>query len=90
MDKNRPTYSEVARSELFRKLIKKKKRFIVPMTLFFLAFYGTLPVLTAYSNVLNRDAIGSISWAWLFAADLHNPLRRMNLVLDGEDRFVMR
>jgi uncharacterized membrane protein (DUF485 family) len=66
MDKTRLTYSEVARSELFRKLMDKKKRFIIPMTLFFLAFYGTLPVLTAYSKVLNRDAIGSISWAWVF------------------------
>ncbi|CAM3003287.1 DUF485 domain-containing protein [Paenibacillus sediminis] len=68
MSKKQLTYSEVARSELFRKLITKKKRFIIPMTLFFLAFYFTLPVLTAYSEVLNKPAVGAISWAWVFAS----------------------
>lgn len=67
MKKNQLTYSDVARSELFRKLMDEKKRFIIPMTLFFLAFYFTLPVLTAFSNVLNAPAIGSITWAWVFA-----------------------
>lgn len=65
--KNQLTYSDIARSELFRKLMAKKKRFIIPMTLFFLAFYFTLPVLTSYSDVLNNRAVGSISWAWIFA-----------------------
>ncbi|WP_424767454.1 DUF485 domain-containing protein [Paenibacillus sp. sgz302251] len=68
MSKKQLTYSEVARSELFRKLMTKKKRFIVPLTLFFLAFYFTLPILTSFSNVLNEAAIGSITWAWVFAA----------------------
>nr|MBC9203375.1 DUF485 domain-containing protein [Paenibacillus sp. PL91] len=45
----------------------KKKRFIVPITVFFLAFYFTLPILTSYFKVLNNAAIGSISWAWVFA-----------------------
>lgn len=67
MKKNPLTYSDIARSELFRKLMDKKKRFIIPMTLFFLAFYFTLPVLTSFSNVLNAPAVGSITWAWVFA-----------------------
>ncbi|WP_114378343.1 DUF485 domain-containing protein [Paenibacillus prosopidis] len=65
--KNQLTYSDIARSELFRKLMAKKKRFIIPMTLFFLAFYFTLPLLTSFSEVLNNKAVGSISWAWIFA-----------------------
>lgn len=67
MRKSPLTYSDVARSELFRKLMAKKKRFIISMTLFYLAFYFTLPVLTSYSEVLNNKAVGSISWAWIFA-----------------------
>ncbi|KIL37580.1 membrane protein [Cohnella kolymensis] len=67
MQKNPQTYSDIARSELFRKLMDRKKRFIVPLTLFFLAFYFTLPVLTAFSNALNQPAFGSVSWGWVFA-----------------------
>jgi uncharacterized membrane protein (DUF485 family) len=67
VQKNRQTYSDIARSELFRKLMDRKKRFIVPLTLFFLAFYFTLPVMTAFSDALNKPAFGPVSWGWVFA-----------------------
>ncbi|WP_053373512.1 DUF485 domain-containing protein [Paenibacillus sp. FJAT-27812] len=67
MDKGKQNYSDIARSELFVKLMAKKKRFILPITVFFLAFYFTLPILTSYFEVLNKPAVGSISWAWVFA-----------------------
>jgi uncharacterized membrane protein (DUF485 family) len=67
LDKGKQSYSDIARSELFVKLMAKKKRFILPITVFFLAFYFTLPILTSYFEVLNNPAIGSISWAWVFA-----------------------
>ena len=51
----------------FKQLIRAKKRFIIPIVLFFLVFYFTLPLLTAYSTVLNTPAVGSITWAWVFA-----------------------
>jgi uncharacterized membrane protein (DUF485 family) len=60
-------YGEVAQSEKFKELIASKKRFIIPMTVFFLLFYFTLPILTSYTNVLNKSAIGPISWAWVYA-----------------------
>jgi len=60
-------YSAIARSAQFQSLLKRKRRFIVPMTVFFLAFYFLLPILTSYTTILNEDAIGPISWAWLFA-----------------------
>lgn len=60
-------YGEVAQSEKFKELIASKKRFIIPMTVFFLVFYFTLPILTSYTNVLNNSAIGPISWAWVYA-----------------------
>ncbi|MFB5760749.1 DUF485 domain-containing protein [Paenibacillus medicaginis] len=61
------TYSEAARTEIFRNLMAKKKRFIIPLSVFFLAFYFTLPILTSYSDVLNQPAFGSVTWAWVFA-----------------------
>ncbi|MFC5449626.1 DUF485 domain-containing protein [Paenibacillus aestuarii] len=61
-------YSEIVRSEPFTRLMAKKKRFIVPMTLFFLIFYFILPIMTSYSKVLNEKAFGAITWAWLLAS----------------------
>jgi uncharacterized membrane protein (DUF485 family) len=60
-------FEEVAKSEKFKDLIDSKKRFIIPMTVFFLVFYFALPLLTSYTTVLNNSAIGPISWAWVFA-----------------------
>ncbi|PLR86534.1 DUF485 domain-containing protein [Bacillus canaveralius] len=60
-------YSKIAKSSSFQRLLKSKKNFILPFSLFFLAFYFTLPILTAYSKVLNNPAVGAISWAWVFA-----------------------
>ncbi|MDE3839966.1 DUF485 domain-containing protein [Bacillus methanolicus] len=60
-------YSQIAQSSLFKRLLRKKRNFILPFSLFFLAFYFTLPVLTAYSDILNTPAFGPISWAWVFA-----------------------
>lgn len=60
-------YQKVAKSASFKGLMASKKRFIVPVTVFFLLFYIVLPVLTAYSDVLNSEALGPISWGWLLA-----------------------
>lgn len=60
-------FAAVADSPKFKSLIQKKKRFIVPLTVFFLAFYFMLPILTSYTNVLERPAVGDISWAWIYA-----------------------
>jgi uncharacterized membrane protein (DUF485 family) len=60
-------YVKVAESNRFRALLEKKKKFIVPLTIFFLVFYFALPILTSYTNVLERPAIGDISWAWIYA-----------------------
>ncbi|WP_091260155.1 DUF485 domain-containing protein [Aneurinibacillus thermoaerophilus] len=60
-------YTAIAQSKKFKSLIQAKRNFIVPMCVFFIIFYYTLPILTSYSNILNIPAIGSITWAWLYA-----------------------
>ncbi|GGG03748.1 DUF485 domain-containing protein [Paenibacillus abyssi] len=60
-------YTEIVQSDSFRRLMAMKKRFILPLSIFFLVFYFVLPVMTAFSDTLNQRAIGSITWAWLFA-----------------------
>ncbi|RFU62529.1 DUF485 domain-containing protein [Peribacillus glennii] len=60
-------YDKVVQSSSFKELMQQKKNFIIPMSIFFMVFYFTLPVMTAYTTVLNQPAIGAISWAWIFA-----------------------
>ena len=57
----------VERTGAFKDLVKKKKAFIVPATIFFLIFYFGLPVLAAFTTVLNFNVIGSITGAYVYA-----------------------
>ena len=60
-------YSAIANSKKFKALLVSKRNFIIPFTIFFLVFYYVLPIMTSYSTVLNKPAIGAITWAWVFA-----------------------
>ncbi|MEH6908318.1 DUF485 domain-containing protein [Neobacillus drentensis] len=60
-------YTSIVQSSSFQTLLSEKKKFIVPITIFFFCFYFALPVLTSYTTVLNHKFIGSITWAWVFA-----------------------
>lgn len=60
-------FVKIEQSEKFQRLMNDRKKFIVPLTIFFLVFYFLLPVLTSYTTFLNTPVIGDISWVWLFA-----------------------
>ncbi|EEL51311.1 MULTISPECIES: DUF485 domain-containing protein [Bacillus cereus group] len=60
-------YTEVVQSAEFQSLLEQKRKFIVPMSIFFLSFFITLPLLTSYSKVLNTPVFGDVTWAWVFA-----------------------
>ena len=59
-------YTQIVQSSEFKQLLQAKKRFIIPMTIFFFTFYFILPIMTSYSKILNTPAIGEITWAWVF------------------------
>lgn len=63
-------FEAIVESEQFKQLTGAKKKFIVPLTIFFLSVYITLPLLTSYSHILEIPAIGSISWVWVYAIGL--------------------
>jgi uncharacterized membrane protein (DUF485 family) len=60
-------YSSIVQSSSFQELLSEKKKFIIPITIFFFSFYFALPILTSFSTILNNKFIGSITWAWVFA-----------------------
>jgi uncharacterized membrane protein (DUF485 family) len=52
----------------FQALTREKARFIVPTTIFFIAYYFALPVSVGYfSGLMETKVIGSINLAYLFA-----------------------
>ncbi len=60
-------FEKVESSPQFKRLMENKKKFIVPMTIFFLVFYFLLPISTSYGTFLNTPVFGDITWAWVFA-----------------------
>lgn len=60
-------WAKVARTSAFQELMQKKKRFIIPATIFFLVFYMGLPVLAGFTTVLNAPLVGALTWAWVYA-----------------------
>jgi uncharacterized membrane protein (DUF485 family) len=67
MDQHHEEWVRIERSSAFKELIRSKKAFIIPATIFFMVFYFTLPFLTAFTTVLNFTVIGAISGAYLYA-----------------------
>lgn len=65
---NSVDYSMIVQSSSFQQLLREKRRFIIPWSIFFLVFYFSLPILTAFSSILNKIAFGAISWAWIFGS----------------------
>ena len=64
----RTHWDALARSPRFLALLKEKRRFIVPATLFFLIYYFLLPILVGYfPGLMRREVIGPVNIAYLFA-----------------------
>jgi uncharacterized membrane protein (DUF485 family) len=60
-------WSKVARTSAFQDLMQRKKRFIIPATIFFFVYYMGLPVLAGFTTVLNVQVVGALSLAWIYA-----------------------
>jgi uncharacterized membrane protein (DUF485 family) len=57
----------VERTSAFKELISAKRAFIIPATIFFMVFYFGLPILAAFTTVLNVKVIGSLTLAYIYA-----------------------
>ena len=69
MSDQQPTdWDIVANHEEFKDLMAAKARFIVPATLFFIAYYFALPILVGYApKLMATPVIGPVNLAYLFA-----------------------
>lgn len=65
---NSLAWQMIAGSEDFRQLIRAKRRFILPATVFFVLYYFALPYLVGYHpKLMQRKVWGEMNLAYLFA-----------------------
>src|SRR6266496_3902727 len=58
----------VTRMPEFNAMLRAKRKFIIPATLFFIIYYFALPVLVGYApGLMSRRVIGVVNVAYLFA-----------------------
>jgi uncharacterized membrane protein (DUF485 family) len=61
-------WAAIERLPEFRALVRAKRAFVVPATLFFLVYYFALPALVGYwPTLMSRPVVGHINVAYLFA-----------------------
>jgi uncharacterized membrane protein (DUF485 family) len=61
-------WTKVANEPQFRSLIRDKRRFVIPATVFFIAYYLALPVLVGFAPaMMERPVVGPVTVANLFA-----------------------
>lgn len=61
-------WNDLERDPDFRELVQRKRRFIVPATVFFILYYFSLPILVGYyPELMDRPAFGGMNIAYVFA-----------------------
>jgi len=67
-DANAAPWNAIEADPEFRKLLAAKLRFIVPASIFFVAYYFTLPILVGWwPDLMKREVWGKVNLAYLFA-----------------------
>jgi uncharacterized membrane protein (DUF485 family) len=68
MTTDTPDWAAIERTPEFRALVRAKRAFIIPATLFFVAYYFALPALVGYwPDLMSTRVAGKINLAYLFA-----------------------
>ena len=68
MPTDTPDWAAIERTPEFRALIRAKRAFIIPATLFFVVYYFALPALVGYwPDLMSTRVAGRINLAYLFA-----------------------
>ena len=64
----RPDWAAIERMPEFRALVRAKRAFLVPASIFFVVYYFALPALVGYwPELMSRRVVGRINLAYLFA-----------------------
>jgi uncharacterized membrane protein (DUF485 family) len=92
-------WTEIEGSTEFRELISARRRFVVPATIFFLAYYFLLPIGNGLApGFMRTNVIGNVNIAYLFALSqffvawllAYLYIRRANTVFDTMAEAIRR
>ena len=65
---SQPDWAAVERLPEFRALVRAKRAFLVPASIFFVVYYFALPALVGYwPEVMSTRVVGRVNLAYLFA-----------------------
>ena len=67
MDQKHEEWVRIERTNAFQELVRSKKAFIIPATIFFMVFYFGLPILASFTTLLNFTVVGAITGAYAYA-----------------------
>lgn len=68
MPTDTPDWAAIERTAEFRELVRAKRAFIIPATVFFITYYFALPALVGYwPDLMSTRVAGHINIAYLFA-----------------------
>jgi len=61
-------WDQIAVTEKFQQLLREKRRFVIPATVFFIVYYFALPVLVGYfPGLMSKKVLGPLNIAYIFA-----------------------
>jgi len=67
-DRDAVDWNAINAAPAFQALLKAKRRFIIPATIFFVVYYFALPYLVGYHTAMMQQKVwGEMNWAYLFA-----------------------
>ena len=67
-EQDRADWNAIAADPDFKRLLASKARFVIPATLFFVAYYFALPALVGwFPGLMKQKVFGEVNWAYLFA-----------------------
>ena len=65
---SRPDWAAIERMPEFRALVRAKRAFLVPASVFFVVYYFALPALVGYwPELMSTRVVGRVNLAYLFA-----------------------
>ena len=67
-DTDKVDWNRIASDPEFLALLREKRRFIIPATLFFIAYYFALPISVGFApGFMSKSVFGPVNLAYLFA-----------------------
>ncbi|MCF6094979.1 DUF485 domain-containing protein [Microaerobacter geothermalis] len=65
---NNRDFQRIFYSSTFQRLVKQKKKFVIPAVLFFFSFYLMLPLsISLFAEIMNRRFYHLLTWGWGYA-----------------------